>query len=105
MIAVCLPATSDAQSVQPGGSFESDGQIDGGITVTEPGSTTPTDITSPGAGGGSAPVIHYEAIPATAQPGDLSALCCADHGDVRLGGRPDGTWFHIIGRDNAGNIV
>jgi hypothetical protein len=97
--------TAYAREGDPSGSVNPGGQIEVGITVTEPGGTTPTDITSGASGSGSAPVIHYEAIPAPARPGDLSALCFADHGDVLLGGRPVGTWFHVIGRDNAGNIV
>jgi hypothetical protein len=99
------PATAVAEGLDPGGGIDPHGQIDVGITVTEPGASAPTDITSPGSGASSAPIIHYEAIPAPARPGDLSALCFADHGDVLLGDRPVGTWYHVIGRDNAGNIV
>ena len=105
LILLSTAATASAVDGQPHGHVSPEGGVEVGITVTEPGSAAPTDITSPGSGGGSAPIIHYEAIPAPALPGDLSALCLADHGDVLLGGRPVGTWFHVIGRDNAGNIV
>jgi hypothetical protein len=102
MLASLLAASpAFANGIEPGGTVTQEGEFEVGITITEPGSSDPHDIAAPG----SAPVVHYEAIPQPPNAGDLTGMCTAPSGQVELGGIPVGIWYLVIGRDNTGAIV
>lgn len=83
------------------GKLGSTGEMVVGVTVSEPGGSSPQDVASTS----SEPLIHYESFPSDLDPGSLAGLCSADHGDVIVAGVPVGVWYRVVGRDSTGAIV